>query len=82
MKIKLKNEFLDLLSNHSFSVYLLQRIIMIYVLKKGYFKYNIFIKFYFEFFFAIFIAIIFDKYTIFINYLFKNKNNLKNKYNK
>ena len=81
MKIKLKNEFLNLLSNHSFSIYLFQRLVMLHILKKGYFENHIFIKFIFEFLLVIFIAIIFDKYTKFIDNTFKKKI-IKNKYNK
>ena len=74
MKIQFKNEFLDLLSCHSYSIYLLQRLVMIYIKKKGYFRNNGFIQFYIEFLIVILISIIFDKYTLFIDNLLKRKN--------
>lgn len=75
MKIKFQNEFLNMLSSHSYSIYLLQRIIMIYIYKKNYFYQNEFFKFFIEFIIVIFIAIIFDKYTFFIDKLLKSINN-------
>lgn len=77
MKIKFKNEFLNLLSSHSYSIYLFQRIIMIYIFKKGYFRKNIFFKFFIEFILVIFISILFDKYTFFIDKSLKSINNSK-----
>lgn len=71
MKIKFQNEFLNFLSSHSYSIYLLQRIVMIYIYKKGYFKENEFFKFFIEFIIVIFISIIFDKYTIVIDNILK-----------
>lgn len=74
MKIRFKNNFLLLLNSHSYSIYLLQRIVLIYFYRKGFFKNNEFIGFCCEFIIVIFIAISFDKYTIFIdNFLKKNK---------
>ena len=73
MKIRIKNNFLLLLNNHSYSIYLLQRVIMKYVKIKDLFRNNEFIKFFFEFITVIFIAILFDKYTIHIDKLFKKK---------
>ena len=73
MKIRLKNHFLLLLNNHSYSIYLLQRIIMKYVEVKDLFRDNIFIKFFFEFIMVIFIASLFDKYTSCIDKLLKKK---------
>ena len=73
MKIKFKNDFLDLLTSHSYSIHILQRIVMIYILKKGYFENNDFIKFFFEFLLVILIAILFDKYTNFIDKLLSRK---------
>ena len=46
---------------------------MLHVLKKGYFENNLFIKFSFEFLLVIFTAIIFDKYTKFIDNLLIKK---------
>ena len=73
MKIRLKNDFLLLLNNHSYSIYLFQRIIMIYIYKKTNFKNNEFFCFFYEFIVVIFISILFDKYTIFIDKLIKNR---------
>ena len=77
MKIRVKNNFLLLLNNHSYSIYLLQRVIMIYVKIKDLFRNNEFIKFFFEFITVIFIAALFDKYTICIDKLFKKKHTYK-----
>lgn len=49
MKIKFKNEFLSLLNSHSYSIYLLQRVIMIHFSKKKYFEHNELIKFFIQF---------------------------------
>ena len=49
IKIRIKNNFLLLLNNHSYSIYLLQRVIMKYVKIKDLFRNNEFIKFFFEF---------------------------------
>ena len=73
MKVRFKNNFLFLLNNHSYSIYLLQKVIMIYIYKKGHFKNNEFISFFFQFIMVIFLALIFDKYTTFIDKLYKYK---------
>ena len=73
MKVRFKNNFLFLLNDHSYSIYLLQRVIMIYIYKKGYFKNHIFISFCFQFIMVIFLALLFDKYTTFIDKIYKNK---------
>ena len=49
MKIRFNNEFLKLLNSHSYSFYLLQRAVMIFISKKKYFESNEFIRFFFEF---------------------------------
>ena len=74
MKIRFKNDFLFLLSSHSYNIYLLQRIVMIYFYRKRFFQNNEFIGFCCEFIIVIFMAISFGKCTIFIdNFLKKNK---------
>ena len=49
MKIRFDNEFLKLLNSHSYSIYLLQRAVMIYISKKKYFESNEFIRFFLNF---------------------------------
>lgn len=71
MKIRFDNEFLKLLNSHSYSIYLLQRAVMIYISKKKYFESNEFIRFFFEFSTIIFISILFDNSTSFIDKMFK-----------
>ena len=72
MKIKFKNNFLNFLNLHSFSIYLLQKLIIILVFKKNIFKNNNFIQISFEFTSIIFLACLFDKHTQFINRLFSS----------
>jgi hypothetical protein len=72
MKIRFNNGFLTLLNSHSYSIYLLQRIVMRYIFYKKYFKSNEIIRFFFEFITILLFAIIFDKYTFFIDQYFKN----------
>ena len=81
MKVRFRNEFLTLLNSHSYSIYLLQRIVMRFVKIKKYFKKNEFIRFFSEFSIILFISIIFDDYTHFIDNIFNNKNEKKNLYN-
>ena len=81
MKIRLKNDFLLLLNRHSYSIYLLQRVIMIYVSAKRIFNDNIFISFFFEFTGILFISSLFDKYTSFIDIIILRKK-LGKKYEK
>ena len=73
IKIKFNNPFLTLLNNHSYSIYLLQRLVMRHIHKKRYFKNHEFISFFLQFLLVIFMAIIFDKYTFFINSLLQTK---------
>lgn len=80
MKIKFNNDFLILLNNHSYSIYLLQRIVMIHIFKRGYFTEHNFIRFFFEFILVILFSCIFDKYFSFIYK--KIKDNFKSKSNK
>ena len=82
MKIKFNNDFLKFLNSHSYSIYLLQRLIMGIICKKRIFQNYNFIKTSFEFTSIFFISSIFDKYTFFVDKLFKrnlNKNH-NNKY--
>jgi len=72
MKIQLKNDFLKVLNSHSYSIYLLQRIVFIYILKKGLFKSFPFIRFFFQFSVVLLMSCIFDKYTIYIDIFLKN----------
>ena len=73
MKIRFNNEFLNLLNSHSYSIYLLQRLVMRYVFFKQFFKKNEIIRFFFEFITILLFAIIFDKYTFCIDKYFKRQ---------
>ena len=75
MKIRFKNEFLLFLNTHSYSIYLLQRQVMIIFFRKRYFCNKEFIRFFFMFFIILFESNLFDKYTNFINKMFDNKLN-------
>ena len=79
IKIKFNNPLLTLLNSHSYSIYLLQRLVMRHIHKKRYLKNHEFISFFLQFLLVIFMAIIFDKYTFFINSLFQT-NEKRNKY--
>ena len=85
MKIQLKNDFLKFLNSHSYSIYLLQRIVFIYFREKGILKNNAFIRFFFQFSLILLISCIFDRITIYIDILFKkciNRKYTKKKNNK
>ena len=73
MKIRFNNEFLNLLNSHSFSIYLLQKIVMRFIYFKQYFQNNELIRFFFEFILILLISTIFDKYTNCIDYYFRDK---------
>ena len=73
MKIKIKNNFLQFLNFHSYSIYLLQRLVMIIVSEKKIFINSEFVQIFFEFSSIFFIASFFDKYTAFLNNCFKQK---------
>ena len=79
MKIRFNNEFLNFLNAHSYSIYLLQRIIMIIIYNKNIFQENEFFKLLFLFISIIFIFNLFDKYTIYIEKFVNKNNNIKNK---
>ena len=86
MKVRFKNEFLKSLNTHSYSIYLLQRLVMKFIFHKKYFQNNEFIRFFFIFITILFISILFDNYTIFINKIIdrkykENKNNIIKKIN-
>ena len=75
LKIRLDNEFLNLLNSHSYSIYLLQRIVMIFISYKNYFKANEFIRFYFCFTTILLISLLFDHfYPNFIHKFIKKEN--------
>ncbi len=69
MKIQFNNDFLLLLNSHSYSIYLLQRLIIKYIKYKNFFRSNNFIRFFITFFIILFASSIFDKKTEFLNKL-------------
>ena len=71
IKVQFNNVFLKFLNSHSYSIYLLQRLVLWVVSHKRIFINNNFIQIAFEFSSIFFIASIFDKYTIFIDKIFK-----------
>ena len=73
MKIRFNNEFLIFLNSHSFSIYLLQRVIMNFIRHKKYFENHEFIRLSFEFTAIISLSCLFDK-LFKIEKLFANKN--------
>jgi len=76
MKVRFNNDFLDLLNSHSYSIYLLQRVVMRIIYYKKYILHNELIRFFFEFITILFITSIFDKYTLFIDKYFKRESSL------
>ena len=81
MKVKFNNDFLLFLNSHSYSIYLLQRIVMIITYKKKIFNNSEFIQVSFEFSSIFFIASLFDKCTKFLDILFKILNGYSKKVN-
>ena len=73
MKIQFKNEFLEFMNFHSYSIYLIQRAIMIFIHEKKYFKNNEFVRFLFEFFTVLSMSCFFDKYSVYIDIMFQRK---------
>ena len=71
MKVKFNNDLLKFLNLHSFSIYLLQRLVMMITSYKNIFKDNNFIQLSLEFSSIFFIASLFDKYTTFIDNILK-----------
>ena len=78
IKVKVNNEFLTNLNSHSFSIYLLQRLVFWIVYRKRIFINCNFIQVSFEFTTIFFIASIFDKYTYFIDRFFKKTKKIDN----
>ena len=79
MKIQFNNDFLILLNSHSYSIYLLQRVILKFMWYKKIFKANNFIRFFIVFSIILFVSCMFDKNTLFINNLFKRNISYKKK---
>ena len=73
MKVQFNNDLLKFFNSHSFSIYLLQRLVFMIVYKKNIFRDSNFIQISFEFTSIFFISSLFDKYTFFIDKLFKRK---------
>jgi len=80
VKIQLKNDFLKFLNSHSYSIYLLQRMVFIYFRQKGILKNNSFIRFFYQFSLILLISSIFDRITIYIDILFKKSTNTNRKH--
>jgi len=77
MKVKINNDFLNFLGNHSYSIYLLQKIVILIVYKKQIFKNSDFIRISFELTSIFFISALFDKNIMYIEKMLKKKlNNL------
>ena len=75
MKLKIKNDFLKFLNSHSYSIYLLQRLIMWIVCVKKIIIYSDFVQIFFEFSSLFCFASLFDNYTSFLNKFFNKKTN-------
>ena len=73
IKVKVNNEFLIFLNSHSFSIYLLQRLVLSIIYRQKIFINSAFIQLSFEFSAIFFIASLFDKYTSFIDKFCKTK---------
>ena len=73
MKVKFNNDFLKFLNTHSYSIYLLQRLVMLFVYRFRLFKNSAFIQLSFEFTSIFLISSLFDKYTFFVDIFLKNK---------
>ena len=73
LKIRFENEFLRLLNTHSFSIYLLQRLVMRFIYFKKYFRFSNILRFFVEFILILLISIIFDTYTTFIDKILNKK---------
>ena len=78
MKIQFKNDFLKLMSSHSYSIFILQRLVFIFISEKGIFKDYPFIRFSIQFSVVVFKSCISDKYNIYLDIFLKNRIN-KNK---
>ena len=73
MKIKLKNDFLKFLNIHSYSIYLLQRLVMMIINEKRIFINSDFTQTFFEFSSLFCIVSFFDKYSVYLNKIFQIK---------
>ena len=73
MKVKFNNDFLKFLNTHSYSIYLLQRLVMLFVYRFRLFKNSAFIQLSFEFTSIFLISSLFDKYTFFVDIFLKKK---------
>ena len=76
LKARFNNDLLNFLNSHSYSIYLFQRLVIWIVSGKQIFKNYNFIQISFEFTSIFFIASLFDKYTTFIDKIFK-KNSIR-----
>ena len=81
MKIKLKNDFLKFMNTHSYSIYLLQRLVMMIVYQKRIFIHSDFSQIFFEFSSIFCIASLFDKYASYLDKIFLKKTNIISKNN-
>lgn len=75
IKVKFSNSALNFLNSHSYSIYLLHRLVMSVCYRKQIFKNSEFIQISFEFTSIFLISSLFDKYTLWIDKLFKKKYN-------
>lgn len=75
MKVKFDNEFLKFLNIHSYSIYLLQRVILITFYEKKYLRSYESLRIFLQFILVILIATTFDYSTSFINKYFKRVDN-------
>ena len=73
MKVRLDNEFLKFLNIHSFSIYLLQNLILQVCKNKNLFNKHEFIRIFIEFLFTIFFSTTFDFIMVFIDKYFKRE---------
>ena len=80
--VKINLKYLNILviefivNSHSYSIYLLQRVVIRIIYNKKYILHNELIRFFFEFITILFITSIFDKYTIFIDKYFKRESKI------
>ena len=73
MKVRFDNEFLRFLNSHSFTIYLMQKVVLQTFFIKKYLKKHGFIKIFVQFILILYISTTFDKYTKFIDNLFESK---------
>ena len=76
MKIRFNNEFLNFLNSHSYSIYLLQKVVLSTFYNKKYLENYGFMKIFIQFTLILYIATTFDKYTTFIDKFFKRNNKI------